>query len=64
MRTSNISEFFLTKNPVEEDTMNRSFTPVRVGRYTLPNRLVMAPMTLGNEGRRLARNVTFAAEGA
>ena len=25
--------------------MNRSFTPVRVGRYTLPNRLVMAPMT-------------------
>jgi N-ethylmaleimide reductase len=25
--------------------MNRSFTPVRVGRYILPNRLVMAPMT-------------------
>jgi N-ethylmaleimide reductase len=25
--------------------MNPSFTPVRVGRYTLPNRLVMAPMT-------------------
>lgn len=25
--------------------MNHSFTPVRVGRYTLPNRLVMAPMT-------------------
>jgi N-ethylmaleimide reductase len=25
--------------------MNRSSTPVRVGRYTLPNRLVMAPMT-------------------
>ncbi len=25
--------------------MNQSFTPVRVGRYTLPNRLVMAPMT-------------------
>jgi 2,4-dienoyl-CoA reductase-like NADH-dependent reductase (Old Yellow Enzyme family) len=25
--------------------MKRSFTPVRVGRYTLPNRLVMAPMT-------------------
>ena len=25
--------------------MNRSFTPVRVGRYTTPNRLVMAPMT-------------------
>ena len=25
--------------------MNKSFTPVRVGRYTLPNRLVMAPMT-------------------
>src|ERR1700751_1374212 len=24
--------------------MNKSFTPVRVGRYTLPNRLVMAPM--------------------
>jgi N-ethylmaleimide reductase len=25
--------------------MHPSFTPVRVGRYTLPNRLVMAPMT-------------------
>jgi N-ethylmaleimide reductase len=25
--------------------MNQSFTPVHVGRYTLPNRLVMAPMT-------------------
>jgi N-ethylmaleimide reductase len=25
--------------------MSRTFTPVRVGRYTLPNRLVMAPMT-------------------
>jgi N-ethylmaleimide reductase len=25
--------------------MSQSFTPVRVGRYTLPNRLVMAPMT-------------------
>ena len=25
--------------------MNRLFTPVRVGRYTVPNRLVMAPMT-------------------
>ena len=25
--------------------MNHLFTPVRVGRYTLPNRLVMAPMT-------------------
>ena len=25
--------------------MNQSFTPVRVGRHTLPNRLVMAPMT-------------------
>jgi 2,4-dienoyl-CoA reductase-like NADH-dependent reductase (Old Yellow Enzyme family) len=32
-------------SPVEENTMNQSFTPVRVGRYTLPNRLVMAPMT-------------------
>src|SRR5882724_2821765 len=32
-------------SPVEENTMNRSFTPVRVGRYTVPNRLVMAPMT-------------------
>jgi hypothetical protein len=31
--------------PVEEDAMNKSFTPVRVGRYNLPNRLVMAPMT-------------------
>jgi N-ethylmaleimide reductase len=30
---------------VEENTMNQSFTPFRVGRYTLPNRLVMAPMT-------------------
>jgi 2,4-dienoyl-CoA reductase-like NADH-dependent reductase (Old Yellow Enzyme family) len=25
--------------------MNQSFMPVRVGRYILPNRLVMAPMT-------------------
>jgi N-ethylmaleimide reductase len=25
--------------------MKQSFTPVRVGRYTMPNRLVMAPMT-------------------
>jgi N-ethylmaleimide reductase len=25
--------------------MSQSFTPVRVGRYTLPNRMVMAPMT-------------------
>jgi 2,4-dienoyl-CoA reductase-like NADH-dependent reductase (Old Yellow Enzyme family) len=25
--------------------MKQSFTPVRVGRYSLPNRLVMAPMT-------------------
>jgi N-ethylmaleimide reductase len=30
---------------VEENTMKQSFTPVRVGRYILPNRLVMAPMT-------------------
>jgi 2,4-dienoyl-CoA reductase-like NADH-dependent reductase (Old Yellow Enzyme family) len=26
-------------------TLKQSFTPVRVGRYTLPNRLVVAPMT-------------------
>jgi N-ethylmaleimide reductase len=26
-------------------TLKQSFTPVRVGRHTLPNRLVMAPMT-------------------
>jgi N-ethylmaleimide reductase len=33
-------------NPsLEENAMNQSFTPVRVGRYTVPNRLVMAPMT-------------------
>src|ERR1700733_9425946 len=32
-------------SPFEGNTMNQSFTPVRVGRYTLPNRLVMAPMT-------------------
>src|SRR5216684_7778583 len=33
-------------NPsLEETAMNQSFTPTRVGRYTLPNRLVMAPMT-------------------
>jgi 2,4-dienoyl-CoA reductase-like NADH-dependent reductase (Old Yellow Enzyme family) len=32
-------------SPLEENTMNQSFTPVHVGRYTLPNRLVMAPMT-------------------
>src|SRR5258708_20291347 len=32
-------------NPVEENTMKQSFTPVRVGRYIFPNRLVMAPMT-------------------
>lgn len=25
--------------------MNKLFTPVRIGRYTLPNRLIMAPMT-------------------
>ena len=25
--------------------MNQSFTPVRIGRHALPNRLVMAPMT-------------------
>jgi N-ethylmaleimide reductase len=25
--------------------MNQLFTPVRIGRYTLPNRMVMAPMT-------------------
>ena len=25
--------------------MKQSFTPVRVGRYILPNRMVMAPMT-------------------
>lgn len=30
--------------------MNQSFTPVRVGRYTLPNRLVMAPMTRSRAG--------------
>jgi N-ethylmaleimide reductase len=34
-----------TPSHAEENTMNRSFTPVRVGRYILPNRLVMAPMT-------------------
>src|SRR5260370_12655435 len=32
-------------SPLEENTMKQSFTPVRVGRYTLPSRLVMAPMT-------------------
>src|SRR5260221_6623681 len=32
-------------SPFEENTMNQSFKPVRVGRYTLPNRLVMTPMT-------------------
>src|ERR1700731_546132 len=32
-------------SPFEENTMNQSFKPVRVGRYTVPNRLVMAPMT-------------------
>ncbi len=31
--------------PFVENIMNQSFTSVRVGRYTLPNRLVMAPMT-------------------
>jgi len=30
---------------VEENTMTQAFTPVRVGHYTLPNRLVMSPMT-------------------
>jgi len=25
--------------------MSQLFTPVRIGRYMLPNRLVMAPMT-------------------
>jgi N-ethylmaleimide reductase len=40
--------YFLARSiqsPAEEKTMNPSFAPVRVGRYTLPNRLVMAPMT-------------------
>jgi N-ethylmaleimide reductase len=32
-------------SPVEEKVMSQPFTPVRVGRYILPNRLVMAPMT-------------------
>src|SRR6201982_360025 len=33
-------------NPsLAENAMKQSFTPVRAGRYTLPNRLVMAPMT-------------------
>src|SRR5258707_6884835 len=32
-------------SPLEETAMNQSFTPTHVGRYTLPNRLVMAPMT-------------------
>src|SRR6201993_2092219 len=33
-------------NPsLEENAMNQSFTSVRAGRYPLPNRLVMAPMT-------------------
>src|SRR5713226_6070699 len=33
-------------NPsLEENAMDQSFTPVRIGRYTLPNRLVMAAMT-------------------
>jgi N-ethylmaleimide reductase len=30
--------------------MSPLFTPVRVGRYTLPNRLVMAPMTRSRAG--------------
>jgi N-ethylmaleimide reductase len=30
---------------LEENVMDQSVTPVRIGRYTLPNRLVMAPMT-------------------
>ena len=30
---------------IEEHTMSQLFTPVRIGRHTLPNRLVMAPMT-------------------
>src|SRR6202012_4013768 len=33
-------------NPsLEENAMSELFTRVRIGRYTLPNRLVMAPMT-------------------
>jgi 2,4-dienoyl-CoA reductase-like NADH-dependent reductase (Old Yellow Enzyme family) len=31
--------------PAEDHTLQAIFTPVRVGRYTVPNRLVMAPMT-------------------
>ncbi|MEO5347992.1 MAG: alkene reductase, partial [Magnetococcus sp. YQC-9] len=31
--------------PTEDYTMSQLFTPIRVGRHTLPNRLVMAPMT-------------------
>jgi len=30
--------------------MSPLFTPIRVGRYTLPNRLVMAPMTRSRAG--------------
>src|ERR1700733_250581 len=32
-------------SPFEGNTLHGTFTSVRVGRYTLPNRLVMAPMT-------------------
>jgi N-ethylmaleimide reductase len=35
----------MSNRSLEENAMNQSFTPARVGRYTLPNRLVMAPMT-------------------
>src|ERR1700681_3499552 len=35
----------MSNRSLEENAMNQSFTPVRVGRYTLSNRLVMAPMT-------------------
>ena len=35
----------MSNRSLEENAMNQSFTPTRVGRYSLPNRLVMAPMT-------------------
>jgi N-ethylmaleimide reductase len=43
-------EFSMVDHPphhllLKEHGMNPLFTPVRIGRYTLPNRLVMAPMT-------------------
>jgi len=38
-------QMMLPQSITEDRPMSQLFTPVRIGRHTLPNRLVMAPMT-------------------